>query len=124
MTRLTSAIELEGFRDKILSQRKPEKTCISICGGTGCHAYRCEDVTRAFKKEIKWRGLSSEVELKIYNSLGREIVILMNEIKSPGIYEIIWEGKDNRGKKVTSGTYLYQLKAGKSVQTKRMLFIR
>ncbi|MCK4782375.1 MAG: SLBB domain-containing protein, partial [Desulfobacteraceae bacterium] len=39
--------------------------CISICGGTGCHAYRCEDVASALKAEIKQQGLSDEVELKM-----------------------------------------------------------
>ena len=65
MTRLSSAVELEQLRDGILSQRDPEKPCISICGGTGCHAYRCEDVASAFEEEIKRQGLSNEVELKM-----------------------------------------------------------
>jgi NADH-quinone oxidoreductase subunit F len=65
MKRLRSAVELEQLRVKILSQRKPEKPCISICGGTGCHAYGCEDVAKALKNEIKRQGLSKQVELKV-----------------------------------------------------------
>ncbi len=65
MKRLRAAVELEQLRAKILSQRKPEKSCISICGGTGCHAYRCEEVTKAFKSEMKRQGLSKQVELKV-----------------------------------------------------------
>jgi len=62
---LRAAVELEQLRAKILSRRKPEKPCISICGGSGCHAYRCEDVAKAFKNEIKRQGLSKRVELKV-----------------------------------------------------------
>jgi NADH:ubiquinone oxidoreductase subunit F (NADH-binding)/(2Fe-2S) ferredoxin/Pyruvate/2-oxoacid:ferredoxin oxidoreductase delta subunit len=65
MKRLQSAVELEQLQVKILSERKPEKPCISICGGTGCHAYGCEGVAKAFKNEIKRQGLSEQVELKV-----------------------------------------------------------
>jgi NADH:ubiquinone oxidoreductase subunit F (NADH-binding)/(2Fe-2S) ferredoxin/Pyruvate/2-oxoacid:ferredoxin oxidoreductase delta subunit len=65
MKRLQSAVELEQLQVRILSERKPEKPCISICGGTGCHAYGCEGVAKAFKNEIKRQGLSEQVELKV-----------------------------------------------------------
>ena len=65
MKTLRSAVELEQLRVRILSQRKLEKPCISICGGTGCHACGCEDVAEAFKNEIKRQGLSKQVELKV-----------------------------------------------------------
>jgi len=65
MTKLKSAVELERLRDEILSQRTREKPTISICGGTGCHAYKCEDVANAFQKEIKRQGLADQVELKV-----------------------------------------------------------
>jgi len=65
MTRLRSAIALEQLRSRIVGQRDPEKACISICGGTGCHAYKCEDVASAFKEEIERQGLTDQVELKV-----------------------------------------------------------
>jgi NADH:ubiquinone oxidoreductase subunit F (NADH-binding)/(2Fe-2S) ferredoxin/ferredoxin len=65
MNRLRSAVELEQLRVKTLSQRKPERPFISICGGTGCHAYGCEDVANAFRNEIERQGLIDQVELKV-----------------------------------------------------------
>jgi len=65
MRKLASAVKLEQWRDKILSQRKPENASISICGGTGCHAYRSENVADALLKEIKRQGLVNEVQLKL-----------------------------------------------------------
>ncbi len=63
--KLRSATELEQLRVEILSQRKPEKPCISVCGGTGCRAHGCEDVANAFKNEIERQGLTKQVELKV-----------------------------------------------------------
>ena len=65
MKKLRTAVELEQLRARILSQRKPEKSCISMCGGTGCHAYRCENVAKAFKNDIERQRLSKQVELKV-----------------------------------------------------------
>jgi len=65
MERLKTVVEMERLRARVVGQREPEKPCISICGGTGCHAYRCEDVARAFESEIKRQGLRGQVELKV-----------------------------------------------------------
>ena len=65
MERLKTVVEMERLRARVVGQREPEKPCISICGGTGCHAYRCEDVARAFESEIKRQGLRGQVQLKV-----------------------------------------------------------
>jgi (2Fe-2S) ferredoxin len=65
MKRLNTAGELEELRASILRQRKPEKLSISICGGTGCHAYRSEAVAEALRNEVERQGLSEQVELKV-----------------------------------------------------------
>ncbi len=65
MKKLRTVVELEQSRARILEKRKPEKPHISICGGTGCHAYRCEDVANALKKAIRQQGLGKQVELKM-----------------------------------------------------------
>jgi NADH-quinone oxidoreductase subunit F len=41
-----------------------KKVCISVCGGTGCHAYHCEKVSAAFGEEVRERGLTSHIEVK------------------------------------------------------------
>jgi NADH:ubiquinone oxidoreductase subunit F (NADH-binding)/(2Fe-2S) ferredoxin/Pyruvate/2-oxoacid:ferredoxin oxidoreductase delta subunit len=65
MKKLHTAGELEELRASILRRRKPEKLCISICGGTGCHAYRSEAVAEALRSEIERQALSKQVELKV-----------------------------------------------------------
>lgn len=51
--------------DKSLELRGQNKYCVSVCGGTGCHAYHCEQVSEAFQKEVKQRGIEELIEVKI-----------------------------------------------------------
>jgi hypothetical protein len=61
--------------------------------------------------------------IKIYDLLGKEVAILVNEEKPAGKYEVVWNGKDNSGKKLTSGVYFYKLIAGTFIQTRKMLLL-
>lgn len=67
---------------------------------------------------------SIHTTLTIYNILGQRVRTLVNENKSPGRYEILWDGKDDKGKEVSSGVYFYQFKAGEFKETKRMVLLR
>jgi NADH:ubiquinone oxidoreductase subunit F (NADH-binding)/(2Fe-2S) ferredoxin/NAD-dependent dihydropyrimidine dehydrogenase PreA subunit len=64
MPRLSSPADLEERRQKILSKRDPNKPCITICSGTGCHAYGSEKVNAALEKEVKKQGLKAEVDIR------------------------------------------------------------
>lgn len=71
-------------------------------------------------------GLSeaSFVSIKIYNMLGQEVKTLVNSDKSSGSYSVQWNGDNNYGQKVTSGTYLYRVTAENSVVTKKMILLK
>jgi hypothetical protein len=51
--------------------------------------------------------------------MGREITTLVNEVKSPGSYNVDFEAS-----RLSSGTYFYKLIAGNFVETKKMLLIK
>lgn len=59
------------------------------------------------------------VTLKIFDLLGREISILVNEKQKPGNYEVNWDAVN-----VPSGIYFYRLRAGDYIKTKKMLLIK
>ncbi|MBK9099090.1 MAG: T9SS type A sorting domain-containing protein [bacterium] len=61
----------------------------------------------------------SNVTLKIYDVLGNEVSILVNEPIPAGAYEIEFSGIN-----LSSGIYFYQLKAGSFVETKKMVLLR
>ena len=42
MKRIESASGLEKWRERIVSGQKRYETVVSVCGGTGCHAYGCK----------------------------------------------------------------------------------
>lgn len=65
--------------------------------------------------------LSYKTELKIYDILGNEVTTLINEQKSPGIYEIEF---DSTKYKLSSGVYFYQLKAGEFTSTKKFVLMK
>lgn len=62
--------------------------------------------------------------LKIYNILGQLVKALVDEEKSAGIYEVIWDGKDVSGKEVSSGIYFYQLKTSDYTHTRKMVLLK
>ena len=68
---------------------------------------------------------SSHVSLKVYDVLGNEIAILVDEYKPTGIYEVEFPNvKTSFTSSLPSGIYFYQLKVGDFVQTKKMIFLR
>ena len=59
------------------------------------------------------------ISLKIFDALGNEVVTLVNEQKSAGIYDVEFNSND-----LSSGIYFYQLRAGSFVDTKKMILLR
>ena len=64
------------------------------------------------------------VSLMIYDITGREIRHLVNETQNAGFKAIMWDGTNNYGHQVGTGMYLYQIKAGSFVQTRKMLLMK
>ncbi len=62
--KLASPAELEALRASIVQRRAPDKVCISVCSGTGCLALGAADVVEAFKRELRERGLDSEIDIR------------------------------------------------------------
>jgi hypothetical protein len=67
---------------------------------------------------------ASHVMVRIFNTLGVEIRKVVNGRYEAGNYSVIWDGRDNSGKPVASGTYIYQIQAGQFVDIKKMVLIR
>jgi NADH:ubiquinone oxidoreductase subunit F (NADH-binding)/(2Fe-2S) ferredoxin len=99
MPRLKSAADLEARRQEILARRDPKRPCVTICSGTGCHAYGSEKVAQAFAAEIGKNGLKEKVDIRRtgchgYCERGTIVVIFPQEIcylrvKPEDIAEII-----------------------------------
>lgn len=64
------------------------------------------------------------VKLSVFNIIGQEVAQLVNENKKAGHYQVNWNGLDNSGNKVSSGVYLYTLKASDKSFTKKMILAK
>lgn len=73
--------------------------------------------------EISFQLTRSEVvELSVYTIAGEKVRILMAGTVPPGRHAVHWNGADEYGRRLASGTYVYRLKAG-NLQTARKLVI-
>jgi hypothetical protein len=61
----------------------------------------------------------SQVTLKVYNILGKEITTLVNDVKGSGVHEVSFNGAG-----LASGVYFYKLQTGKFTQTRKMILIK
>jgi len=61
----------------------------------------------------------SQVTLKVFDMLGREVSTLVNEVKDAGTHTVKFAGKD-----LPSGMYLYTLTAGNYTATKKMMLVK
>lgn len=64
------------------------------------------------------------VVISVYDMLGRKIKTLLNDDLYVGRHTLSWDGKNDNGKIVSSGLYLYRLDAGNTSLTKKMLLIK
>jgi len=86
---------------------------------------------RAYPNPVRGRamilysvGSEAPVRLVIYDVTGREVSILVNQVQTAGNYKIEWDGRDNRGALVSSGTYFYRLEAGSFNDGSKLVVVR
>jgi hypothetical protein len=59
------------------------------------------------------------IKLVVYDLLGKEVEVLVNENQKPGTYEVSWDGSN-----YPSGMYFYRLTAGDFSETKKMVLVK
>jgi len=67
---------------------------------------------------------NSKVILKIYNILGQKTKELVNGYQKAGFESIVWDGKNDSGRRVSSGIYFYKLKTGEFSKTLKLVLIK
>ncbi|HWQ82136.1 MAG TPA: T9SS type A sorting domain-containing protein [Ignavibacteria bacterium] len=67
----------------------------------------------------KWKSVNETVTLKVYDVLGKEIAVLVNERLKPGAFEVKWNASG-----FGSGIYFYRLSAGDFNETKKMIILK
>ena len=64
------------------------------------------------------------VRLAVYNTSGQCVRVLSEGASPAGRFDVVWNGRDENGRDLSSGVYIYRLSAGSRVFTKRMTLVR
>jgi len=72
----------------------------------------------------------SHITVKIYNLLGQRVRTLVDGAIDAGSHTVVWDGRDEFGKTLPSGLYLYRLQAGQGkgqgdfVRVRKLVLVR
>ena len=66
----------------------------------------------------------SPVKVEIFNAMGSRVKVLLDDVTASGQHEISWDGTNEQGRQVASGTYICQLRSPKQTRTLRMILLR
>ena len=69
---------------------------------------------------IRWQSpISSQQTIKVFDVVGNEIAILVDEFRQAGRYEVVFDASE-----LSSGIYFFQLESGDFIQAKKMILMR
>lgn len=66
----------------------------------------------------------TRVSLDVFSVAGERIARLVDGLQGPGAFQITWDGRDERGRALPLGIYIYRLEAGAFVQSRKLLVLR
>ncbi|MCH7859449.1 MAG: T9SS type A sorting domain-containing protein [Candidatus Marinimicrobia bacterium] len=66
----------------------------------------------------------ARISLRIYDLLGRELVILDQGWRDMGYHQVVWNGRDRRGANLASGVYFAVFQADRTIRTRKMLLLK
>jgi hypothetical protein len=67
---------------------------------------------------------AGEVKLQVFDLLGRRVKTLVNEQQNAGYYSAVWNGRDDVGRQVASGVYIYRILSGNHSVAKKMILMK
>ena len=105
-------------------------TGIEVLGSTFLDNINFLNYPNPFSKftSIKYSlPIMSELEIKVFNSMGIEVKTLCNRAHEAGTHEVHWNGRDNNGKLLPKGCYVISIKIktenGKYLVNRKIIFV-
>jgi hypothetical protein len=68
--------------------------------------------------------VSNHVSIDIFNMMGQKVKTLVDRYMTAGTYQAKWDGTDDMGRSMTSGTYFYKMSSSHFNSVKKMLFVK
>ena len=83
------------------------------------------DLTSSYEFELVELVEPAVIDLTVYGITGQKVATLARGWRAGGAHTLKWNGRDEAGRPMASGVYLYRLRAGVGVElTRRMLLLR
>lgn len=73
---------------------------------------------------VDQRMANSRVVLEIFNVLGQQVALLVNERQPAGSYQVNWNAENSAGRELASGVYIYRLQVGDIVKIRRLTLLK
>ena len=67
---------------------------------------------------------AGEVNIAVYDMLGRRVATIVDEAQAPGQYNIYWHGKDDLGQRAATGTFMVVMQTGETVKTQKVVMVK
>ena len=67
---------------------------------------------------------ATQVDLRIFDIRGRVVRTLVTERQAPGRYSVVWNGRDDQGRSVSTGVYFYRLHTEEFTQSHKMMLVK
>jgi hypothetical protein len=67
---------------------------------------------------------AGEAELSVFDLMGQRVATLIHGPQEAGAHLLQWDGRDEQGRELASGVYLYRLQTGAQVETRKLLLLR
>jgi hypothetical protein len=65
-----------------------------------------------------------QVRLAVYNALGQQVSVLIDDVQPAGPHRVEWDGTDDHGRRVASGVYMYRLESAVFSEARKMLLLK
>jgi len=66
----------------------------------------------------------TRVNVTIFDLLGRQVVILLNNVQNPGMQSVVWDGRNVAGATVATGLYIYTIELNQNTKSGKMLYLK
>ncbi|HFE53825.1 MAG TPA: T9SS type A sorting domain-containing protein, partial [Bacteroidetes bacterium] len=67
---------------------------------------------------------ATHVRIVVYNTLGRQVKVLLDAQREAGYHVVRWDGTNDAGRAVGSGVYYYRVQAGDRQEVRKMTLLR
>ena len=121
-------IDLRGSGEVVLEPRVSKVFLVQARSAVGPQRYALEqNYPNPFNSTTEIRfalPAKAEVELGVYNLAGQKVATLAAGVWASGIHSINWSGRDEQGRVLGSGVYLYRLRAGTHFEVRKMALLK